>query len=285
MARIVFVHGMKNEGQDKDALKQRWLDALRRGWRNAGIAEPAGYEVDLPYYGDVLHALTDGAQGGAGVTHRGPDEVGPGIGDFEQEYYKLIKEKLALTDKEVADELDAGVTERGAANWEWVQAIARRLQKRFPPIAEVALKGVPQVDGYLNRKSVRRAVNDIVRPSLTQGRTVVVSHSLGTIVTYVLLKDLSGRLDVPLYVTLGSPLGIGAVERRIRPITVPQILSAWINGVDERDYVALVSRLAPPAFPSMVSNITDLHNAGDDAHAITEYLQHAAIAGAIARAL
>jgi hypothetical protein len=285
MTRIVFVHGMKNEGQDKDKLRDRWHDALREGWRNAGVPAPQGYTVDLPYYGDVLHGLTTGAPQGAGVRRRGPEDVSADVGDFEQDYSKALKEKLDISNEEVAAELPPVVRERGPANWEWVQAIARAVEKRSPRIAEMALKGVPQVDGYLNRRDARRAVDNVVRPSLNQGRTIVVAHSLGTIVTYLLLKELSGRLDVPLYMTLGSPLGIEAVVRRMKPISLPQTIGAWINGVDERDYVALVSKLLAPTYPNVIKNIADLKNGGDDPHSISEYLKQRPIAEAIARAL
>jgi hypothetical protein len=196
-----------------------------------------------------------------------------------------LKDKLDIPNEEVAAELPAGVRERGPANWEWVQAIARAIERRSPRIAEMALKGVPQVDGYLNRPHVRKAVDNIVRPTLNQGRTLVVSHSLGTVVTYLLLKELSGRLNVPLYFTIGSPLGIEAVVRRVKPITTPNVMNAWVNAADERDYVALVSSLKSPTYPSIITNITDIHNHGDDAHSISEYLKHKSVAERIAAAL
>jgi hypothetical protein len=112
-----------------------------------------------------------------------------------------------------------------------------------------------------------------------------LSTVLGTIVTYKLMKELSGQLDVPLYFTIGSPLGIEAVIRRIRPITMPKVVGGWVNAADEGDYVALVSSLKPPTYPASVTNITDIHNEGEDAHSISEYLKHKPIAEKIAAAL
>jgi hypothetical protein len=283
--RVVFIHGMKNEKQDPEALKTRWHDAMREGWRRAGVSVTREYTVDLPYYGDTLHGLTDGAADAPGVERRGPEDVGPNVGDFEQEYYKLLKEKLGIPDEAVAEQLPPRVRERGPANWEWVQAIARAVQDRAPEISEFALKAVPQVDGYLNRPNVQRAVDAIVEPTLAQGKTIVIAHSLGTIVTYRLLKKLSGSLDVPVFFTIGSPLGIDLVVRRIRPIMTPQTVGTWINAVDQRDYVALVAKLEKPNYSIPITNITDLENEGKDAHSITEYLKQKPVAEAIARGM
>jgi hypothetical protein len=282
--RIVFIHGMKNEKQDPAALRARWLQALKDGWRNAGVAEPAGYEVDLPYYGDRLHELTDGAPG-APTRNRGPGDIDPHVSAFEDEYLKLLKERLGIGDDEVEAELPQDVRERGPENWEWVQAIARALEKRSPRLAEKVLGLIPQVEGYLNRPAVAEAVNAIVEPSLKKGRMIVVSHSLGTVVAYMLLKKLSGTLDMPLFATIGSPLGINAVWRRARPVSNPRVMEQWVNACDERDPVALVSKLLPPNYPGPLTNMNDIHNAGDDPHAITEYLKHAALAKLIAAAV
>lgn len=284
--RLVFIHGMKNEGQDADALMNRWHDALREGLSAAGIAAPGAYDVEMPYYGDVLHKLTDGAKDGPGVARRGPDDVGPNVGDFEQEYYKLLKEHLNIPDAEIVDELPDGVRQRGPANWEWVQAIARAVEKRSKVISEFALKAVPQVDGYLNRPNVQRAVDEVVEPALAKpGATVVIAHSLGTIVAYRLLKKLSGRLEVPLFFTLGSPLGIDLVVRRVAPINTPKTIAKWVNAADERDYVALVSKLEKPNYPVPIVNISDIRNGGEDPHSIGEYLKQKSVGAAIGAAM
>lgn len=285
MTRLVFVHGMKNEDQDPDELRAHWHDSLKEGWRRQGLSPPEHYEVELPYYGQVLHDLTDGAEDGLGARNRGPQDIGAGIGEFQAEYYRLLQEQFAISDEQVRAELDGSVRERGPANWEWVQAIARVIERRSTTISDFALQNVPQVDGYLDRPSVRRAVDEIVEPTLTKGRTVLVAHSLGTIVSYLLLKRQSGNLDIPLFLTLGSPLGITVINRKIRPIILPESIWSWINGVDERDYVALRSKLVPPAFPNMIININDIDNQGDDKHAISEYLKDPRIAREIARAL
>src|ERR1700691_3766188 len=106
--RLVFIHGMKNEGQNPATLQQRWHDALKAGWATANIAPPTGYSVDMPYYGEVLHRLTDSAGQGPGVKRRGPDDIKE-PGTFEAEYYRLLKRKLEISDDDVKQQLPTEV--------------------------------------------------------------------------------------------------------------------------------------------------------------------------------
>jgi hypothetical protein len=69
--RLVFVHGMRQEGQNPAALKTRWETALTMAWEKLGL--PARrYDSEMPFYGDVLEKLTADVRGGASnVVARG----------------------------------------------------------------------------------------------------------------------------------------------------------------------------------------------------------------------
>ena len=83
----------------------------------------------------------------------------------------------------------------------------------------------------------------------TPSPRVIVAHSLGSVITYDVLSEpaLAG-LQVELLVTLGSPLGIGNVQSKLRdgagrPNPVPTQLAAWDNFADRFDPVALDATL------------------------------------------
>ena len=121
----------------------------------------------------------------------------------------------------------------------------------MPALRRLGLSFVRQVDAYLTRPHIRAAVDDIVRPSLSRGPAIIVAHSLGTIVAYNLLRATGQDGRFPLLVTVGSPLGIGAVKDKImppRPLMRPTSVSSWLNATDERDYVALYARLDRDTF-------------------------------------
>ena len=284
--RLTFVHGMRQEGKDPTALRKVWEEALTKAWSRASL--PARqYTLSMPYYGDILHQLTQDARNATlGVIARGyaaPNQFTP----LEEALIRQMAAKAGVDDAEVRAELGQEIVARGPANWEWVQGIARVLQRRAPHLGNLGLGFVHQVDSYLTRPHIRKAVDDLVRPCLLGEPTIVVAHSLGTIVTYQLLQAAGAGATVPFYVTLGSPLGIDIVKQHIRPPALgrPVGVTRWLNGADERDYVALVSRLDGTSFAEGIENVSDIHNRHDDAHFIVDYLANSTIAQRIHAAL
>jgi hypothetical protein len=81
--------------------------------------------------------------------------------------------------------------------------------------------------------------------------TVVIAHSLGTIVTFDVLSELAGDApEVPLLLTLGSPLGISNVLAKLvggtpPPPSRPARVARWENVADPFDPVAVVAELSP----------------------------------------
>ena len=78
------------------------------------------------------------------------------------------------------------------------------------------------------------------------GPFVVIAHSQGSMIAYtVLMEEEFADVDVALFVTIGSPLGIDEVQDFIRDLTktkrlvVPPGVRRWINVADPLDPVAL----------------------------------------------
>lgn len=275
--KVVFVHGMRQEGKNSDALRKEWSDSLTQGWRGAGLEAPdASYE--LPFYGDLLDALTK-------ASLRKRDAL-IGATDLEFALMREYAAQQGISSNDVRTELGEEVVAKGPGNWEWVQATARLLDEKLPGLGARALRMVEQVNAYLTEPEIRRAVNDKVAPHFA-GASLIVAHSLGTIVAYAILRSSTDVKRLPLLVTLGSPLGIAAVKRHLVPpkLAFPASVEAWINGTDERDYVALQSSLTKETFVSGITNITNIENRKDDAHIISDYLCHPAIARATWKSL
>ncbi|HEX8625900.1 MAG TPA: hypothetical protein VF782_12620 [Allosphingosinicella sp.] len=283
--RLVLVHGMRQEGKDPDVLQDSWVAALHAAWKREGLAIP-DYDLKMPFYGDELERLTAEARGSTEVVAKGGGGEAPSAdeADMMREY----GEALGITDEEIAAERANEVVAKGMANWGWVHAIARIAERRVPLFGVIALDFVRQVEAYLTRQHITAAVDGIVRPALTGERCVVVAHSLGTVVSYWLLRKAGPDCDVPLFVTAGSPLGIHTVKRRLqppRPLARPEGVRRWVNATDERDYVALYARLDRDSFAPDIENFDDVTNSRADAHSITEYLSHTAVAKSIFHAL
>jgi hypothetical protein len=118
------------------------------------------------------------------------------------------------------------------------QWLTRNVTKTF--LRDVNDLFVDKVKGNLMRESLRE------RLRAGGGPFIVISHSQGTMIAYtVLMEPEFANLDIPLFVTLGSPLGIDEVQDFIRELTgskklvVPPNVRRWVNVCDPLDPVAL----------------------------------------------
>jgi hypothetical protein len=123
------------------------------------------------------------------------------------------------------------------------------------------------------RQVVRDALGAVDPP------VVVIGHSLGSIIAYDVLRERrSSALEVPLFVTVGSPLGITEVQDLVeQPLDVPAPVAAWRNASDARDLVALDHTIRPEYAPP--EKCTDVYvvNDSDNHHGIGEYLRAVAV--------
>jgi pimeloyl-ACP methyl ester carboxylesterase len=146
---------------------------------------------------------------------------------------------------------------------------------------------IKQVHAYLDDDGVRAQIQARVDRVAGTGTTVLVGHSLGSVVAYEAACAHPGW-DLAL-VTLGCPLGIrNLVFDRLRPPPeggrgqFPAGAATWTNIADTGDVVALVKRLAP-LFGDRVQDL--LVNNGSNAHDISPYLTAVQTGHAIAEGL
>lgn len=272
--RLLLVHGRAQGGRDPDEIRSEWLAALEQGARAAGVALPAGLDIRLPFYGDELDTLT------AQLEMPLSSEIrtrGDGFQDeflaFQAEVADDLRKGAGVSDAELDAAYGDNPRERGPQNWEWVQAIIRAIDGHSPDVSAAFLERfLRDVFLYVQSSGVRDAIDGIVLEQMDQTPTVVVAHSLGTVVAYHILHGRDAP-PVPLFLTLGSPLAINAIKRRLAPIGHPATVAQWINAYDDRDVVALRPLSAgnfdvtPP-----IRNIGDISNQTDNRHGIAGYL-------------
>jgi hypothetical protein len=301
MRELVLVHGRSQEHKDSVALKKEWLDTLRLGLEKSGLELPIPEtSVRFPYYGQTLYDLVAGVgrEEAAQVIVRG-NEADTQLRDFVMGILTEILAEKGVTDNQVLAEAEAalearggsaGFVERGPLNWGWVQGILSAIDRYVPggSGASIALF-TRDVFQYLQNAGLRGVIDDGVQQALTAGgESIVVSHSLGTVVAYNLLRRKGTELGwkVPLFVTLGSPLAIGKIRKSLSPIRFPQCAGAWFNAMDPDDVVALYP-LDEHHFPvePPIENKTDVKNQTENQHGIVGYLNDQEIAKRIYDAL
>jgi hypothetical protein len=288
--RLVLVHGRSQQHKDPVGLKQEWLASLAEGFGAAGVALDLPDDiVSFPYYGDTLADLTRDVDGEAT-----PWVVKGEAGDAppEQELLADVVAQVALaegvTDADVRAELGEEFVERGPQNWRWVLATLRVLE-RVPGLDVASLwLATKDVYTYLRSPGVRDSIDASFRAAMSKEPTVVVAHSLGSIVAYNVLRReaASQGWQVPTLITVGCPLGVVSVMQALRPITRPDGVGDWFNAFDTRDVVALHPLDAAhfPVTPA-VENFDGVRNPTSNRHGISGYLSDPIVARRISDAL
>lgn len=189
MSRVVLVHGAFNELWGPHEIAARWVPALRDGlWHVGADVDPA--EVGVVFYGDMFRLDPDDADV--------PDPA-------------ELAERAGLVD--VLAQLPGADAVASLAH-----AVGEAAQARL----------VDQVGRFLAAGDVRRSVRARMDAQLGADTELVVAHSLGTIVSYLVLADRP-ELD-PALITMGSPLATSMVFDQLRPAPVDGV-GMWPGGV------------------------------------------------------
>jgi hypothetical protein len=286
--RLVFVHGRGQQGLDPAVLKSEWIAALTRGVQSFGGTFPAEIEVAFPYYGDTLDKFTREFNVPlASQIHAKGGALEDEFLAFQAQVADSVRERAGVTDLQVDEEYGANPKPRGPLNWEWVQAILRALDKYGGGMSQGAIESFTRdVFLYTTRAGVREEIDAIVAAALTEQPTVVVGHSLGSVVAYSVLRSDRRTLRVPLFVTVGCPLGIRAIRDQFRPLRFPLPVKSWYNALDAHDVVALypLDRANFPVTPD-IDNYAGVKNHTDNRHGIDGYLDDRSVAKQIITAL
>jgi hypothetical protein len=301
MRKLVMIHGRAQEDKDSVALKQEWISSLEKGLDHHGLNLPIPEsDIRFPYYGQTLFDLHKGKKvsEAAEIVVRGQNTT-----QAEEQFLRSVLKEVLVKQVEakLAESADpdsvavnavsgADVVERGFLNWGWVQKGLEWLDGSSETVSSAAIAvATKDVYEYLNNRALEMVILEGVKQAMVLGEeTVVVSHSLGTVVAYSMLhqEGVKNGWKVPLFVTLGSPLGVTAIREHLRPIGHPEVVGKWFNAMDERDVVALYpldrSRFAiTPA----IENHTEVDNDTANRHGISGYLSDPVVALQIYRAL
>ena len=286
--KLVFVHGRAQQGRDPAEIKSEWLGALNRGAAALGASLPPTIDVSLPFYGDKLDEYT--RQFDIPLTSD-VQARGSALDDeflvFQAEFAEEVRQRAGVTDAQIDAEYGNDPAPRGPLNWKWVQAILRAIDKNSAGMNQKTLEVFTRdVFLYTTRAGVRDEIDRIVAGTISEEPTVVVGHSLGSVVAYSVLRTDRRALKIPLLVTVGSPLGVRAVRDQFRPLRHPATVTSWYNAFDTRDVVALYP-LDGESFPirPAVENHSAVRNHTDNRHGIVGYLDDEKVARRVLDAL
>lgn len=272
---VLAVHGIGNHqgamptSQAAEHLATLWRPALATGYLRAGLAHEPLPELNAAYYADLL--TRKDAQGSDSVDVLDVDDLA------------VMRPWLAeLGSPEPAEAQGlATLPIRQALSW-----VARRNGVSARTLGKIGARLAREVRRYLGDPTARGAVREAVASAIRIHQpTVVVAHSLGSVVAYETLCAYP-ELKVERLVTLGSPLGLpGGIFERLDPGPKagigqrPPGVQSWVNLADKGDLVAVPKQLGD-RFPVDHHDECSIHPL--DFHTLVSYLSCGLTATAIA---
>lgn len=295
MRDLILVHGRSQQHKNAKDLKSEWVDAWAEGLKKNGLSIPIPDEkIHFPYYGDTLDQLVAGKSPNeaAQIVIRGSSPDGGELSIEEKAFIEaVLLESVTRFVSEPEDAIQRAlppttIVERGVLNWAWVQTILEVLDKHVPGASGLSIAlATRDVFQYLINNVTRSMIDEGIALAIPEtNKAVVVSHSLGTVVAYnVLRQNINNRnWSVPLFVTLGSPLAVTAVKRKladIKPLKFPENVNEWFNAMDERDVVSLYPLDSKNfALHPEIENKTNVKNFTENSHGIAGYLSDTEVA-------
>jgi hypothetical protein len=284
---VLMIHGIGQEASTKDELLKKWTESLHS--TQLGLLD--GALVEMAYYGTTLADWTNGKEKNA--VGMGAESTAVDVGDADElKFLSAVMEEFAS---------DHGIDEAAieAAGNDAVPMdnfIARRLvgllrvvENISPAKGSLLLRVIRQGHTYLSSPGAAKAVDGIVRPLLQRGPQVLITHSLGTVIAFKLLREMEAKgteVQIPLLLTMGSPLGLDAFKAKLgAPRRKPAFVEQWINFYDPSDFVALGKPLNEENFASNIDNDGTVDNKTFNAHGIVGYLPHKGVIDALKRVL
>jgi hypothetical protein len=288
--KLIFIHGRAQQGKDVLKLTQEWKDAWTNGLHEAKLSMPENIKIEFPYYGDLLIDLIKEAEAPqiVGAAHRSGQMISESAkNEFYDEFLKEIAEKSPLTAEERIEFNEIKNATRGKEDSILFHKLLKFLDKSSVASTLAIEAFTRDVFMYLSVAKIKKGVNEAVLKSFDNEPCVVVGHSLGSVVSYLVLKN-NPNLNVKKFITIGSPLGISGIRKKVEPpIEMPKcIQNGWFNAFDSRDIVAL--RPLNQEFFNVKPSIehkNDVNNHTTNRHGIEGYLNDPVIARKIYEAL
>lgn len=267
MAEIVLIHGIAQEQRGAAQLEAEWLPALADGLHAAGHPGLAGLlwpltgapdqiTAAMAFYGDLF--LDPGTMGEGSVD----DLLEGDDADLRAAIAEEWLHHAASTDRHTLDQRAAttelsylhphGYEEQGRAKEAQRAALNALTRLRwFAPFGmafagKFVAKALTQVTAYLGDPNIRAQVQQRVDRLIGPDTRIIIGHSLGSVIAYEAAHRLTH--NVPLLITLGSPLGLRSVvcdRTHPQPPGYPPQVTRWVNIADRNDLVAAEPDLRP----------------------------------------
>ncbi len=281
---VLMIHGIKQEDSTSEDLLDKWEDTLL----GASAKLLTGTDIQFPYYGKILAKWANGGGDKVVSMSASPTSNPVGVNGGDADELQFIHDSLIqvakankISKKQIEDaEAQVGENHATMDNFFYrsLNALLRLIEDVSPAKGSYALRLIKQAYIYLDSPGARAAVDAIVFPQLQRSPQVVISHSLGTVIAFKLIREMEEKnikVDIPLLITMGSPLGLDAIQKKLGlPREKPASVRRWVNFYDRSDFVTLGKPLSAKNFGEGIVNDGKVDNRTLNCHGVVGYLPH-----------
>ncbi len=277
---ILLIHGIAQEKIKEADLLNIWLDTIN----SSAPGLLSSCDVEMAYYAKELFNFTELPDKSFTTMGVRDLEKERGFLEFSEAYIRDYIRSQNLT-KEFDSFDDCSSNQAAHAMDNFFQRNLVRflsfLEKFSPTNSQTVLEFIKQAYTYLQKPNAMFAIDSLVRPYLLKKPQIVISHSLGTVIAFKLLREMGrhgDELEIPLFITLGSPLSLNSVKDSLGlPRKKPTIVKKWSNFYDPSDIVTLGRGLTESTFSDGINNDGKVDNKTYNCHGVIGYLQHAGV--------
>jgi hypothetical protein len=252
MSKIVIgIHGLANKPVETE-LATWWKQSIEEGLgKNCNLREPA-FEFQMAYWADLVYRYP---------VHTDPDYWFDQLYNDEP-YREAASGSLQERKTKLIDDVKSSLRSAGG----WLMDRFRDVNEEDSLAQGVLEKYAKDLAFYYDndrelkdpRTTERGPAREIIKGRLkrllldAEGRPIMlVSHSMGTIVAYDVLRDIgqvNAGFEVAHFVTMGSPLGLPYVKKNVdrerKEQRTPTVVSErWMNYSCPKDKVCLDMKL------------------------------------------
>lgn len=225
---IIGIHGLSNKPKS-DILEDWWRNAILEGLRvNEGI-EIADFDFSSVYWVDRMYPEPDPNPDKYEAAATGALQT------YDDGWFDVVR---SVTLDFAGVMLDSMKENFG-------------IDKMADGVLSIKLEDLSRYYKEPGKKEELRGLLEKEISNNAQNRIMVLSHSMGTIIAYDVLRAIGKHnpgLSVEYFITLGSPLGLPHVKYKIMQensdVRTPSVVKNWLNFADKRDPVALDTHLA-----------------------------------------
>jgi len=258
MSKVVIgIHGLGNKAP-RETVELWWRNAIREGLRSRAYFHPM-LDFKLIYWADILH----------------PKPLDPREEDKDD---PLFLEEPYIP----AEEFEPQPVDYRRKQWlDFVEKqmdsllLKKDMTINFPMITQSILHryfkdlGEYYSDNGESSSEIVNNIQDLLRARVARelrryqdSEILLIAHSMGSILAYDVLTQVTPEIEIDTFITMGSPLGLPVIMSRIlaeqekmekqfsKPSSPDNIKEHWFNLSDLEDLVAINYNLADDYAPN-----------------------------------